>query len=301
MRLISIALFGLAFACNACSDGDRDLVAAPDEARSFAVERSTPAPPAPPPEAADAEPKVDPLVELLNETLTRVILGQAQRAEHEELRRKLVAVLEEREMGSVTARFDAADLVIRSMFRAVDDQGGPARGPVTSMMRRAIQHKAETYADDLYRRLPRKGAVGLNGQHDGTLLKSAVAFDAPAGYEKVSFAELGAFPYEEGKELPESVTRFGGKKVAIAGYMMTLEEVENIREFLLVESLWSCCFGQPPLVNQVIVATMPKGKRCDYTPEAVMLVGALEVGEEFQDGFVTSLYRLKLNELRILK
>ena len=75
--------------------------------------------------------------------------------------------------------------------------------------------------------------------------KAAAKGGSPLQIQVVKWEVLGGFEYEEGMALPKPVRDLSGKKVGIAGYMMTLEEVEDIHEFLLVESLWSCCFGIP--------------------------------------------------------
>lgn len=237
------------------------------------------------------------LVGVIEGVLTSVITGAKTADDTAELRLEIVKVLEELEMGSVRGRFDAADLTVRTMLRKVDEFG-VVSGGLGPLKRAAVAAQAEEFAGDLFRRLPMRGTPE---GHTGSLLKRAVDFEAPEGYTKVTFAELGSFRYEEGMRLPDAVTALHGKKVAIAGYMMTLEEVENIREFLLVESLWSCCFGKPPEVHQVIVATAKPGKEVDYSPEAVLLLGQLGVGEEIEDGFVVSLYRVALDEMRILE
>jgi hypothetical protein len=46
----------------------------------------------------------------------------------------------------------------------------------------------------------------------------------------------------------------------MTGFMLPIDEVENIKEFLLVQSLWSCCYGQPPDINGIVRVVMPKGK-----------------------------------------
>lgn len=312
-----LVLLGTAFVLGGCSETvAEELVSETGE--SFLVERDEPAQPLPGTDspagegattgadgegaAADDgwEPDPDKVVDILNELLTEVVTGKAMRSDMETMRRRLIAVLEDQRMGSVTARFDAADVTLRSMFRARDDQGGPAKGPLLEFMKRAIRVKSEEYTDDLYRRLPLPGAIGL-GRHDGELLKRAVDIEIPDGYDKLQFATLGNYEYVEGMKLPESVTELSGKKIGLAGYIITLEEVEDIREFLLVESIWSCCFGTPPMVHEVIVAQTRDDNTVEYTPEAVMLLGTLEVGEEVEDGFVTSLYRIKLDELRVAK
>src|SRR6185295_1540124 len=100
------------------------------------------------------------------------------------------------------------------------------------------------------------------------------------------------FEYTEGMKMPDEVRALNGAKVAIAGYMMTIEEVENIHQFLLVEAFWSCCFGVPPTINQVVMIQIAGTRGVEYTSSPVVILGTLEVGAKIEDGFETSVYRL---------
>jgi hypothetical protein len=73
---------------------------------------------------------------------------------------------------------------------------------------------------------------------------------------------------------------------------LTVGESEDMREFILLESLWGCCFGGVPDVNQTIVVRLAPGSTLDYTAAPVLVTGTLQVGEEKQGEFVASLYRL---------
>ena len=74
-----------------------------------------------------------------------------------------------------------------------------------------------------------------------------------------------------------------------------------MREIILLESLWGCCFGGVPDVNQTIVVRLPPERAFDYTAAPVLVTGTLEVGEEREGKFVASLYRLVDAEARALQ
>jgi hypothetical protein len=114
----------------------------------------------------------------------------------------------------------------------------------------------------------------------------------PPDHERVTWNQLGGFAYREGEPLPEQLRALGGRKVGIPGFMLTLGDPEAVREFILVESLWGCCFGSVPELNQTIVVRMKADQSADYTATPLLVTGVLEVGEERQGGFVTSVYRL---------
>ena len=209
---------------------------------------------------------------------------------------KLVALLEAENLGTAETRSQVASVVLKDIF-AKAQAAGPAGGELTSLQRAALKELARQIAADLYRRLP----VGSATVHLGSIVGLAADVEVPAGYMKAPFSLLGGFAYEEGMKLPEHISALHGSKVGMAGYMMTLEEVEDIHEFVLVESLWSCCFGKPPEVHQAVVVTIPAKKGVDMTPVPILLTGVLDVGEKVEDGFVTSLYRLKADSFKELE
>lgn len=134
--------------------------------------------------------------------------------------------------------------------------------------------------------------------HSGSMLTAALDFAAPAGYTKLSWKTIGGFLYKEGMTLPAEVQAFDKKKVAVGGYMMSLGEYGNIHKFLLVEAQWSCCFGEPPDINQVIVVSIPADKKgVELTSMGVMVVGTFDAKEVKEGRWVTSVYRLVADDV----
>lgn len=139
-------------------------------------------------------------------------------------------------------------------------------------------------------------------RHEGTLQLAAVAFEPPEGHRALPWRVLGNFDYYEGEPLPAYVQQLDGDRIAMGGYMLALGSVTALHEFLLVESQWSCCFGEPPALNQVVVCLLPESSGgVDYTAQPVVVAGRLEVGEETEDGFVISVYRLHASSVRPLE
>lgn len=83
-----------------------------------------------------------------------------------------------------------------------------------------------------------------------------------------------------------------GQDVAIFGFMLSLGDAERLSEFVLVESLWGCCFGSVPEVNQTILVRVDPSATVEYSAAPQLVTGRLEVGEAREGGFVTSLYRI---------
>lgn len=247
--------------------------------------------------APAASPTGDPLADRVHAILVDLQSGKAGDGDRAALEDRLGEKLEEMGLGDPQSRTEVSALTIRVILERVKAAGG-ARGAGTSnippeMVAQGLKTLAREFSSDLYRRLPK---AGQGRAHEGSLLATTEA-KPPEGYIAAPWRVLGGFEYVEHKPLPETVTAFHGKKVAATGFMMTLEEVEDIHEFLLVESIWSCCFGQPPEVHQVFVIKVPAKKGVEYTSAPIQVAGTLDVGEEVEDGFVISVYRLTADKI----
>lgn len=123
------------------------------------------------------------------------------------------------------------------------------------------------------------------------------------GLDKVlPFDEIDSWPYEDGlKGMPKRIKELAGKKVLMVGFMLPIDEVQNIKEFLLVKSLWSCCYGQPPDINGIVRVVMPKGKTTDYFFDPIKIVGTFKIESTVLDGYVVDIYQLHVESLEALK
>lgn len=244
------------------------------------------------------EGSTDPLVDGMRSIVTEMKLRGLKVEDVDMIGDRIRIVLEKANVGDDVRRRIEASALARQLLEIQKDYR-PKNEPVRDRPRDAAEESvirtvAEFLARDLYRRLPVSGTPGSS--HTGTM-RATVDVKPPEGYSALTWKTIGGFEYTEGMKLPDDVKALHGKKVAIAGYMMALDEVENIREFLLVESLWSCCFGTPPTVNQVLVIRIEGKKGIDYTSGPIQVAGILDVGEKVEDGFVTSVYRLKADKV----
>lgn len=123
------------------------------------------------------------------------------------------------------------------------------------------------------------------------------------GLDKIlPFDELASWAYEDGlKGMPKRVRDLDGKKVMMTGFMLPIDEVEKIKEFLLVQSLWSCCYGQPPDINGIVRVVMPKGKTTDYFFDPLKIVGTFKVEATMLDGYCVDIYQLHVESLEAIK
>ncbi len=116
------------------------------------------------------------------------------------------------------------------------------------------------------------------------------------------FDEIESWPYEDGlKGMPKRIRDLSGKKVMMTGFMLPIDEVQNIKEFLLVKSLWSCCYGQPPDIHGIVRVVMPKGKTTDYFFDPLKIIGTFKVEATVMDGYCVDIFQLHVESLEAIK
>lgn len=114
----------------------------------------------------------------------------------------------------------------------------------------------------------------------------------PGQVLELAIKELGNFEYDPDKgRIPNDVQRLTGSKIRLHGFMIP-SQAKKITQFALVPSLFSCCFGQPPTVQHIIVCVCPQGTAVEYSPNQVIVEGTLTVCEKKDDGYVISIFQL---------
>lgn len=116
------------------------------------------------------------------------------------------------------------------------------------------------------------------------------------------FSKIDSWIYEDGfKGMPKSVKELDGKKFVMAGFMLPIDEVEDIKEFLLVQSLWSCCYGQPPDINGIVRVVMKGDARIDYQFDPIKVMGQFKVEATFEDGYCVDIFQLEADSVDVIK
>ena len=128
------------------------------------------------------------------------------------------------------------------------------------------------------------------------------AHPAPKAGEivELSIKELGNFEYDQahGGNIPADVVHLGGAKIRVRGFMIPMDQAENITQFALVPSLFQCCVGQPPQIQHTIVCDCPKGKAVGYCPDEITVEGILKVEEKKDDGYIVSIFGLSVTSVK---
>jgi hypothetical protein len=259
-----------------CRGHDTASGAAPRESRTFSAERTAPERPE---DTADAAARQRAVESAIGELLERVALGQVDEARRAEAQLALVALLERWSWGTPENRTSGAAVIVQQIFDRA--KLGDRSEELSLRQVRAIAGVARELARELLLL-----AVGSSPGADG------ISAAMPPGHERVSWNRLGAFTYREGEPLPAEVLALAGREVGVFGFMMTLGDAERSRQFVLVESLWGCCFGSVPELNQTILVRIAEGASAEYSAAPLLVTGRFEVGEEREGGYVSSLYRI---------
>ena len=121
----------------------------------------------------------------------------------------------------------------------------------------------------------------------------------PGEVPEMMIKELGNFDYDESHNaIPGDVRGLNGSVVRLRGYVIPLDQSEQITRFALVPSLFSCCYGQPPSIQHTIIVNCESGLSADSSPGEIVAEGTLSVGEVKQDDYVISLFQLRARHLQ---
>ena len=125
---------------------------------------------------------------------------------------------------------------------------------------------------------------------------------APKAGEVVDLTikDLGNFDYDpdQNTPIPADVKALSGHTVRLHGFMIPMDQAENISKFALVPTLFNCCYGQPPQVQHTIVVTTPKGKAVAYYPDEILVEGKLTVDVMKDDGFVVGIFAVDATSVK---
>jgi len=126
--------------------------------------------------------------------------------------------------------------------------------------------------------------------HCAMWMALAGALVVPYAALPVDIQDLTNFDWEEGQELPGEIAALDRTRIDIEGYIHTTEG-QSGRVFLLIPDQKCRCQGTPP-PNYFVKVYLDKGTSGQGSGR-VRLTGKFFVSEKYEDGFVTSIYRLR--------
>src|SRR5688572_24374103 len=116
----------------------------------------------------------------------------------------------------------------------------------------------------------------------------------------LTIKDLGNFDYDQDKggNIPQDVKALAGSTIRVRGFMIPMDQADNITKFALVPDLFACCFGQPPQIQHMIVANCPEGKAVGYSPDEILVEGKLNVEEKKDDGYIISIFEVTVSSVK---
>lgn len=111
---------------------------------------------------------------------------------------------------------------------------------------------------------------------------------------------------EKRMPVPTDIKALDGKKVAIRGFVIPLEtNGDNIKTFLFADQLVTCLFCAGLGYDEWVMSTARDAKGFhineDEYERIFIVYGTFEVGEKFEDGQFSSLYRIKAEGVERIK
>ncbi len=132
----------------------------------------------------------------------------------------------------------------------------------------------------------------------------------------IPFSFLSSFPYRTPQahelgdrdfvvenladQIPPEVRAWDEHSIRLLGFMIPLEFDGRGRmtAFILTQDQNYCCFGQVPAMNAWATVRLEPGEFAQYRATVpVGVEGTLEVGEVIEEGWVTSVYRLRARRI----
>jgi len=101
-------------------------------------------------------------------------------------------------------------------------------------------------------------------------------------------------------QIPGHIKGLDDVDAVIVGYMMPVAVTKqgDVKEFILVKDQSLCCFGVPPAINAWVGGvTEESGPVKFYSDMPIAVFGTFDVGEETEDGYVVSLYRMNVHRV----
>jgi hypothetical protein len=103
------------------------------------------------------------------------------------------------------------------------------------------------------------------------------ATEVPEGYRRLTFSELKPGREESHLQIPSAVLRLDGQRVFIKGYVLSDDRSSDLKNFILVPDMGTCCFGGTPKLTDMIKITMEDPLRVRYSWQRRKLAGTLQI------------------------
>ena len=121
------------------------------------------------------------------------------------------------------------------------------------------------------------------------------ATEVPEGYQRVSFSELQPDGDRPDLPVPPFAIELNEQRVFVKGYVYPDDRGAQLKQFVLVPDLGTCCFGGQPKLTDMIEITLKDPLRTQYSRRKHKLGGTLKVDTRIKpiSGLEGVYYRLE--------
>jgi len=111
----------------------------------------------------------------------------------------------------------------------------------------------------------------------GAILHTVVyVTEVPEGYQRISFFDLQP-DKRSALHIPESAVNLDGQRIFIKGYVYPGDQRHDLRQFVLVPDMGTCCFGGQPALTDMVEVNLKEPLRVDFSYRKRRLGGILHV------------------------
>jgi len=102
---------------------------------------------------------------------------------------------------------------------------------------------------------------------------------------------------------PDSLLQLDGKTVVINGFMAPYEDLDNLREFMLLSFSVGCFFCVPPAINQVLFIEQKGSQSRPFIDDPITIRGTLHLSvpplklQAHEDGFLFAILDAEITKL----
>lgn len=114
---------------------------------------------------------------------------------------------------------------------------------------------------------------------------------------RILFKDLRKFRMGDTRP-PEEIEKLNGQTVAIVGYMVPFDSIENIDKFVLLQAPFMGCYHVPPPQPNESLMIFSSNQRVDYTYEPILITGTLVVEDSYVESYLVSRYTIKATNVR---
>jgi hypothetical protein len=133
-----------------------------------------------------------------------------------------------------------------------------------------------------------------------TIAATVYATEVPEGYKRISFLDLQPDPRRPDLPISPKALELDGQRIFVKGYIYPSDRASQLKRFVLVPDMGTCCFGGQPALTDMIEVTLKDPLRARFSYQRRKLGGVLSVDKSLKEvsGLTGVYYQLDADYLR---